>query len=58
MADKFKVLVGKQVVFSSDDRDLCEGVAGQKKLDLINRGCDIRTDEHHVHVAEHEDGTA
>ena len=58
MADKYKVMVGKQVVFSSDDQELCETMANQKKLDSINRGCDIRSDEHRVHVAEHEDSVA
>lgn len=55
MADKFRVMEGKQVMFSSDDRDLCEGMAGQKKVELVNRGVDIRSEEHHVRVVEHED---
>lgn len=55
MADKFRVMEGKQVMFSSDDYDLCEGMANQKKVELVNRGVDIRADEHHVRVVEHED---
>lgn len=48
--DKFCVMEGKQVMFSSDDEDLCKGMANQKKLDLINRGVDIRSSEHTVSV--------
>lgn len=55
MADKFRVMEGKQVMFSSEDRELCEGMANQKKVELVNRGVDIRADEHHVRVVEHED---
>lgn len=55
MADKFRVMEGKQVMFSSDDRELCEGMAATKRIDLINRGVDIRADEHHVRVVEHEE---
>lgn len=58
MADKFRVMEGKQVMFSSDDRELCEGMANQKKVELVNRGVDIRTDEHHVRVVEHEEQVA
>lgn len=52
MADKFKVMVGKQVVFSSDDRELCDAMVSQKKLDLVHRGCDIRNEEHSVKLIE------
>lgn len=48
--DKFCVMEGKQVMFSSDDEDLCKGMATQKRLDLINRGVDIRSGEHAVTV--------
>lgn len=48
--DKFCVMEGKQVMFSSDDEELCKGMSNQKKLDLINRGVDIRSEEHAVKV--------
>lgn len=45
MADKYVVKEGKQVIFSSDEEDACHAVAGQKRMELMNRGCDIRNDE-------------
>lgn len=54
MADKFVVKEGKQVIFSSDDAALCEGVAKQRTLDLVNRGCDVRNDEFKVAVSKQE----
>lgn len=55
MADKFRVMEGTQVIFSSDDEELCKGVAQQKKIDLVHRGCDIRDSEFRVHIAEAND---
>ena len=50
MADKFIVKEGKQVIFSSDDSTICEGIAKQRTLDLLNRGCDVRNEEFKVVV--------
>lgn len=55
MADKFKVYVGKQVVFSSEDSDLCAAVAQERRLEAIRRGNALSSDEHRVHVAESEE---